>query len=48
MDAVFAVLVKVSKALSAVASAALTFMMLLTVVDVFGRAVGHPVQAHTK
>ena len=44
MDAVFAVLVKVSKALSAVASAALTFMMLLTVVDVFGSAVGHPVQ----
>jgi len=44
MDAVFAVLVKVSKALSAVASAALTFMMLLTVVDVLGRAIGHPVQ----
>jgi TRAP-type C4-dicarboxylate transport system permease small subunit len=44
MDGIFAVLVKVSKVLSTIASAALTFMMFLTVADVFGRAVGHPVQ----
>ena len=44
MQAFFTLLTKVSRILSHVAGLALTFMMLLTVADVFGRAVGHPVQ----
>ena len=44
MEGIFAVLVKVSKILSTIASAALTFMMFLTVADVLGRATGHPIQ----
>ena len=44
MELIYAVLMKVSKILSIIASAALTFMMFLTVADVLGRATGHPVQ----
>lgn len=44
MEALFAVLVKVSKALSIIASLALTFMMFLTVADVLGRATGIAIQ----
>ncbi len=43
MDTIYAILVRVSKWLTVIAAAALTFMMLLTVADVFGRAFGHAV-----
>ena len=43
MDRVYGVLVGVSKWLTVVAAASLTFMMLLTVADVVGRAAGHAV-----
>jgi TRAP-type C4-dicarboxylate transport system permease small subunit len=44
MEGIYAVLVKVSKILSTIASAALTFMMFLTVADVLGRATGFTIQ----
>ncbi|MDA8127006.1 MAG: TRAP transporter small permease [Deltaproteobacteria bacterium] len=37
------IMLKVSRWLSIVAGVALTFMMLLTVADVLGRAFGHPI-----
>ena len=43
MDRVYGAIVGVSKWLTVVAAAALTFMMLLTVADVVGRAAGHAV-----
>jgi len=41
MDTIYSILVRVSKCLINIAIGALTFMMLLTVADVFGRAFGH-------
>jgi TRAP-type C4-dicarboxylate transport system permease small subunit len=43
IEAVFRGLQTVSKVLNIIAGAALTFMMLLTVADVLGRAGGHPI-----
>lgn len=43
MDSVYNVLVRISKWLTVVAAVALTFVMLLTVADVLGRAFGHAV-----
>ena len=43
MDGLFAILRVISKILNVVAGGALTFMMLLTVADVFLRAGGHPI-----
>ena len=43
MKPVLAVVSRVSRVLHDVAGAALTFMMCITVVDVLGRATGHPV-----
>jgi TRAP-type C4-dicarboxylate transport system permease small subunit len=41
MDSIFGILQKVSKILNGIAAAALTFMMMVTVVDVLMRAGGH-------
>jgi len=43
METLFHILVKVSKILSHIGGAALTFMMFLTVADVLMRAFGHPI-----
>jgi len=43
METLFRILVKVSKILSLIGGAALTFMMFLTVADVVLRAGGHPI-----
>lgn len=43
MEGLFHLVERLSKILSLIASAALTFMMFLTVVDVIGRAGGHPI-----
>jgi len=43
MEALFRILLRVSKILSHVGGAALTFMMFLTVADVLMRAVGRPI-----
>jgi len=43
METLFRILVKMSKILSLIGGAALTFMMFLTVADVLLRAGGHPI-----
>ena len=43
MDRVYRALIGISKWLTVIGAAALTFMMLLTVADVVGRAAGHAV-----
>ena len=43
METVFQSLRVLAKTINIIAGAALTFMMLLTIADIFGRAAGHPI-----